>query len=124
VLGKFTFSNIDYASVKGIPNANSTTSYILLEGLMPGKNYLWNLDLTEDFPTALKSIFNMKVVNQVHPGLCMWGEQRLERFFNRDKGGKGGKGTKAQRHRGTKAQRHKAQRHRGTKAQRPEGQSQ
>jgi len=54
ILGKFTFSNIDYTSVKGFPNANSTTSYILLEGLMPGKNYLWNLDLTRRISNSIE----------------------------------------------------------------------
>jgi hypothetical protein len=54
ILGKFTFSNIDYTSAKGVPNANSTTSYILLEGLMPGKNYLWNLDLTRRLSNSIE----------------------------------------------------------------------
>ena len=54
LLGKFTFSNIDFTSAKGSPNANSTTSYILLEGLMPGKNYLWNLDLTRRLSNSIE----------------------------------------------------------------------
>lgn len=40
--GKFTFNNIDYK----FP-ANSTVSYIMLDGLLPGKNYLWSLGLTK-----------------------------------------------------------------------------
>jgi len=54
LLGKFTFSNIDFTSAKGSPNANSTTSYILLEGLMPGKNYLWNVDLTRRLSNSIE----------------------------------------------------------------------
>lgn len=54
LLTKFTFSNIDFTSSKGTPNANSTTSYILLEGLMPGKNYLWNVDLTKRLSNSLE----------------------------------------------------------------------
>jgi len=39
---KFTFSNIDYKYP-----ANTTASYIMLDGLLPGSNYLWNIDLTK-----------------------------------------------------------------------------
>ena len=40
--GKFTFNNINYP----FP-ANSTVSYIMLDGLLPGKNYLWSLSLSK-----------------------------------------------------------------------------
>jgi len=42
VTGKFTFNNIDYKSP-----ANTTVSYIMLDGLLPGKNYLWSLSFTK-----------------------------------------------------------------------------
>lgn len=38
---RFTYSNIQY---KG--STNSTVSYIILDGLLPGSNYLWSIDLT------------------------------------------------------------------------------
>ena len=40
--GKFSFNNISFT---GEPN--STAGFILLNGLMPGKNYLWTLELTK-----------------------------------------------------------------------------
>ena len=42
VTGKFTFNNINYNAV-----ANTTVSYIMLDGLLPGKNYLWSLGLSK-----------------------------------------------------------------------------
>jgi hypothetical protein len=40
--GKFTFNDIQYK----FP-ANTTVSYIMLDGLLPGKNYLWSLGLSK-----------------------------------------------------------------------------
>ena len=39
---KFTINNISYSGAD-----NTTTSYIMLGGLLPGKNYLWNLAFTK-----------------------------------------------------------------------------
>ena len=45
VTGRFTFNNIDYKSANNA--ATSTVSYIMLDGLLPGKNYLWSVILTK-----------------------------------------------------------------------------
>jgi hypothetical protein len=45
ITGKFTFNNITYNSTSG--NVASTVSYIMLDGLLPGKNFLWNITLTK-----------------------------------------------------------------------------
>jgi hypothetical protein len=47
IQGKFIFSNIGYTSKEGAPSTTSPVSYTILEGLAPGKNYLWNLDFTK-----------------------------------------------------------------------------
>jgi hypothetical protein len=44
IAGKFTFSNIDY---KSQTTATTTVSYIMLDGLLPGQNYLWSLTFTK-----------------------------------------------------------------------------
>ncbi len=45
--GKFTYNNISFTSLEATPNVNNTAAYIILDGLLPGKNYLWNLDISK-----------------------------------------------------------------------------
>lgn len=45
ITGKFTFNNLDYITSNG--NNTTTVSYIMLDGLLPGKNYLWSVILTK-----------------------------------------------------------------------------
>lgn len=54
ILGKFTFNNISFSGINGTANPNSTTAYMLLDGLLPGKNFLWNLDLTKRLSNSLE----------------------------------------------------------------------
>jgi hypothetical protein len=47
--GKFTMNDIHYNG-----NTNTTVSYIMLDGLLPGKNYIWGLDLTKKLGSFLE----------------------------------------------------------------------
>lgn len=45
--GKFTYNNISFSSLDGVANTNSPAAYIILDGLLPGKNFLWNFDVSK-----------------------------------------------------------------------------
>lgn len=47
LMGKFTYNQITFSSLDAVPNPNSTAGYIILEGLQPGKNFLWNFDVSK-----------------------------------------------------------------------------
>jgi hypothetical protein len=51
---KFTVTDIRFSSVGGSVSGNSPSSYIMLEGLLPGKNFLWGLDLTKRLSNNLE----------------------------------------------------------------------
>lgn len=53
--GKFTFNDISFSSSHG--TATTTVSYIMLDGLLPGKNYLWSLTLTKRLLNSLELNF-------------------------------------------------------------------
>jgi len=55
IQSKFTYSDIAY-KIKGGGDASTTSSvsYVILEGLSPGKNYLWNIDFTKKLGNNLE----------------------------------------------------------------------
>ena len=53
VTAKFTVNNISYNAV-----ANTTVSYIMLDGLLPGSNYLWTIGFNKRLVNNLELTFN------------------------------------------------------------------
>lgn len=51
ILSKFTYSSISFSPAA---NTNTTVGYNMLDGLQPGKNYLWNLELTKRLANNLE----------------------------------------------------------------------
>ena len=55
IQGKFTMNTISYTAMKnGTASTTSPVSYTILEGLLPGKNYLWNIDFTKKLGNSLE----------------------------------------------------------------------
>jgi hypothetical protein len=54
ILTRFTYNKIDFNSKDPSNATNSPAAYIMLDGLMPGKNYLWNLELTKRLSNNLE----------------------------------------------------------------------
>jgi hypothetical protein len=52
ITARFTYNNIDYKYP-----ANTTVSYIMLDGLLPGSNYLWNIEFTKRLLNVLELNF-------------------------------------------------------------------
>lgn len=53
VTAKFTINNISYNAV-----ANTTVSYIMLDGLLPGSNYLWTIGFNKRLINNMELTFN------------------------------------------------------------------
>ncbi len=49
---KITYNQINYFGYAG--SANSTAGFILLEGLLPGKNFLWTFDFTKQLVNGIE----------------------------------------------------------------------
>jgi len=57
ITATFTLNNINFKSTQTANDANSTVGYIMLNGLLPGRNYLWNLSFTKTLLNNLELRF-------------------------------------------------------------------
>jgi hypothetical protein len=55
LLAKFTYADIQFPVKQSI---NTTVGFNMLEGLQPGKNFLWNLELTKRISNSIE--FNIQ----------------------------------------------------------------
>ncbi|HZF65309.1 MAG TPA: hypothetical protein VEZ55_12515 [Chitinophagaceae bacterium] len=70
---RFTLNTISYTDVANNNKANTTVSYIMLDGLLPGKNFLWSADLTRRLLNNVEVNFQYEgrkpgVARTVHTG--------------------------------------------------------
>ncbi len=51
---RFTYNKINFGSKGAAANTNSPAAYIMLDGLLPGKNFLWNFEVTKRLSNNLE----------------------------------------------------------------------
>src|SRR5690606_39097336 len=73
VTAKFTYSQIRYSDPGNANTPNTSVSYIMLDALLPGKNFLWSVDFTKRLTSFLELNFQYEgrkagVSNTVHIG--------------------------------------------------------
>ena len=74
--GRFTYSQIDYNA-----SPNTSVSYIMLDGLLPGKNFLWTLDLTQRLTSFLELSFQYEGRKAGTSGVVHIGRAQIRALF-------------------------------------------
>jgi hypothetical protein len=73
---RFTYSQIKY---NGAPN--TTVSYIMMDGLLPGQNYLWTVDMTQRLSSFLELSFQYEGRKAGTSGIVHVGRAQIRALF-------------------------------------------
>jgi hypothetical protein len=73
---RFTYSQIRYNA-----SPNTTVSYVMLEGLLPGQNYLWTIDLTQRLSSFLELSFQYEGRKAGTSGVVHIGRAQIRALF-------------------------------------------
>jgi hypothetical protein len=73
---KFTFSQIEYNA-----SPNTTVAYVMLNGLLPGQNFLWTADLTQRLSSFLELSFQYEGRKAGTSGVVHIGRAQLRALF-------------------------------------------
>lgn len=73
--------NLTYSSIQYNAQANSALSYAMLEGLLPGKNYLWTIDLTRRITRYLELSFQYEGRKAGTSGIVNIGRGQVRALF-------------------------------------------
>jgi hypothetical protein len=73
---RFTYSQITYNA-----SPNTSVAYIMLNGLLPGKNYLWTVDLTQRLTTFLELNFQYEGRKAGNSGMVHIGRAQVRALF-------------------------------------------
>jgi hypothetical protein len=73
---RFTFNQIGYNAAP-----NTTVSYIMLDGLLPGENYLWTVDLTKRLTNFLELNLQYEGRKAGNSGVVNIGRAQIRALF-------------------------------------------
>ncbi len=80
VSARFTYSHIRYLDPPdNVPN--TTVSYIMLDALLPGKNFLWTIDFTKRLTSFLELNFQYEGRKSGQSGTVHIGRAALRALF-------------------------------------------
>lgn len=81
ITGRFTFSHIRYDDPGSSNIANTSVSYIMLDALLPGKNFLWSLDFSKRLTSYLELNFQYEGRRAGHSKTVHIGRASLRALF-------------------------------------------